>query len=294
MRFGRSGRGRSIRVMLRVASVAPLFFLLARPCLADPAIAEALNEDDAGRPPDILARVLGGIELGVGSSELSGDFGAPKTTNVAAVLATASYRVDNLRLTASLPWMRIDSSGAVFTEIEGTPIIADPAASGRRLREGIGDLTLGASYLLPASLTPGLDTDLSFRVKVPTASQSSRLSTGEVDYSFGGTFQKPIGRFAPLLSVFYRSFGSGPEFQLRSGFATSVGATYAFNPQTVGLITYDYAQRSSQFISDAHQITSSLTSQLPNSPVRLTGFVGGGLSRGAPAISAGLAISLRL
>ena len=231
----------------------------------------------------------------MGSSNLSGDFGAGKTTDIAAVLATVNYRVDGVRFVASLPWMRIDSPGAVFTGIEGTPIIADPATiAGRRLRQGLGDLTLGASYLLPPSSTPGIDTDLSFRVKVPTASSASRLSTGEVDYSVGGTFSKTIDRFSPLVSVFYRHFGSGPQFALKDGVATSVGGTYALSPRVIGLLTYDYSQHASAYISDSHQITASLTGVLPKAPLRVTSFISGGLSRGAPGISVGLSFSLKL
>ncbi|MHB8287477.1 MAG: transporter, partial [Caulobacteraceae bacterium] len=244
---------------------------------------------------NLAMQTLSNISLGFGGSDESGDFGAAKTTNIASTLATVTYRADNLRLTASVPWMRIDSPGAVFTGIEGSPIIANPSTTGgKTLREGLGDLTVGASYLLPATLIQGLDTDLSVRVKIPTATQSSRLSTGEVDYSVGATVSKTIGRYSPLVSIFYRSFGNGPNFQLKNGFATSIGTTYAFSPRIVGLLTYDYAQRASQYIADGHQITTSVTSLLPNSPVRVTAFISGGLSRGAPGISTGISLSLRL
>ena len=269
--------------------------------LSIPGPGRAASQQSAGSPSgDMPSSAIGvdwfkDIDLGLGASNLSGNFGTGKTTNISTVLATANYRLDALRIEASLPWMRIDSPGAVFTGIGGSPIIADAAATGgRKLRQGIGDFTLGASYLLPSDLTQGVDIDLLFRVKVPTSPQSSHLSTGETDFSYGATFSKSLGRFAPLASVSYRSFGSGPNFPLKSGFSTSVGTTYAFSTREVGFLTYDYAQRASSFIAASHQVTASLTSRLPNSPLRLTSYISGGLSRGAPGVSAGLSLSISL
>ena len=292
---GAYGRDETGRLVLRIA-LGFACWIWASACLADPSATQN-TPSNAAFPPLAPADfgLIKGLEIGVGSSDLSGDFGATKTTNIAAVLATVTYRIDNLRLTGSLPWMRIDSPGAVFTGIEGTPIIVDASRSGdKRLRQGLGDLTFGASYLLPAKLTYGIDTDVSFRIKVPTSSKGSDLSTGEVDYSLGGTLAKRIGNIAPLASVFYRNFGNSQQFQLKDGLATSIGAIYTFSPRVDALLTYDYAKRASHYISDSHQITGSITSLLPHTALRLTSFLSGGLSRGAPAISAGLALSLRL
>ncbi len=295
MRSGACDRDETGRLVLRVA-FGLACWMWASSCLADPSATENTPSNAALGP--LAAADVGpfkGLEIGVGSSDLSGDFGATKTTNIAAVLATVTYRIDNLRLTGSLPWMRIDSPGAVFTGIEGTPIIVDASGSGgKKPRQGLGDLTFGASYLLPAELTYGIDTDVSFRIKVPTSSKGSDLSTGEIDYSLGGTFTKRIGNIAPLASVFYRKFGNSQQFQLKDGLATSVGAIYAFSLGVDALLTYDYAKRASRYVSDSHQITGSITSVLPHTALRLTSFLSGGLSRGAPAISAGLALSLRL
>ena len=280
----------------RILPGACLTLLAMTPTASQAGQTSAPGSED---PPPVSSppspSVFDHIQLDLGSSDLSGDFGAPKTTNIALVQATASYRLDGLRLTASVPWMRIDSPGAVFTGIEGAPIIADPAATAsHKVRQGLGDLTLGASYLMPASLTPGFDADLLFRVKAPTATTSSHLSTGSADYAFGGTLTKTVGRFSPLVTAFYRVFGNAPMFPLKDGVLTSVGSIYSVSPGVTALVTYDYAQRASRFISDAHQLSASLSSVIPNTPVRLTSFVSGGLSRGAPAISAGLSLSLRL
>ena len=278
------------------AACLSLLFLAPTPGHAEQVVSPGPGSADASAPlTSPSPSVFDHIQLDVGSSDLSGDFGAGKTTNIAVVQATASYRLDGLRLTASAPWMRIDSPGAVFTGIEGTPIIADPEATGvHKVRQGVGDLTLGASYLLPATLTHGVDADLLFRIKAPTATASSHLSTGSADYAFGSTLTKSVGRFSPLVTVFYRVFGTAPMFNLKNGVLTSIGSTYSFSPGLVGLLTYDYAQRASRFISDSHQISASLSSVIPNTPLRLTSFVSGGLSRGAPAVSAGLSLSLRL
>ena len=296
MRFGLYGKNR-LTEMLRFSILIPSLMLCFRTaCRADvaqPQTVEASNQSSSTAVDFSVGPRR--LEIGLGASDLSGSFGGSKTTNINTDLVTASYRIDDVRLIASLPWMRIDSPGTAFTGIEGTPIIVDAiGADARKLREGLGDLTLGASYLLPAKLTQSLDVDTSFRIKIPTSRASSGISTGSVDYSFGLTASKAISSFAPIVSVFYRKFGNTQYFQLKDGVSTSIGAAYSILPKTTALVTYDYAQSASAFVSDSHQITSSLTSQLPNSAIRVTAFLSGGLSRGAPGGAAGLGLSLRL
>ncbi len=241
------------------------------------------------------AAPAGPLTLGLGASDWNGDYGAPTNTNIAAVLATGLYRVDRLRLSASLPWMRISSDGAVYAGVDGTPLIVTPASSAvRRVREGVGDLTLGASYLVDTPKAWGVDLDAFARVKLPTAADSTGLSTGHADYSAGVQLTRPFGRFAPFVSVRYRDFGSSASLPLKDGVATSLGASYVFANHVTVVGSYDFAQRSSRFIADSHELTAAFTAPLPRSPVRLTGFAAAGLSSGAADVTSGLSLSLSL
>ena len=237
------------------------------------------------------ASPLSPVTLGFGGSSWSGDYGGESNTSISAGLLTARYALGDLRLSATLPYMRIKSAGAVFTGIGGTPLIVSPFATPTKVtRDGLGDLTLGAAYLLPTSTSLGVDLELIGRLKLPTASNSS-ISTGKTDFSVGMEISKPIGRVVPFASLTYRSFGSTSEWKLKDGIATSVGANWIINNRMVGSLSYDYAQQASRYIADSHELVASLSSRLWNTKIRLTGFAAAGLSSGAADVSGGVSLS---
>jgi hypothetical protein len=287
--------GSDSRRLLRLALTAGLA------ALAQATAAQAASDDAQALPPPPAVdaapdpSALSHLTLGAGVSAWNGTFGAPRTTNIDAALLNARYSLGGLRLTASVPWMRIDSDGAIFTGVEGTPIIVAPTISpGKRIRQGFGDLTLGAAYLLPARSTYGFDVDLIGRVKLPTADKDTGLSTRHTDYAFGTQVSRSFGSLSPFVSVTYRVFGGGDYWRLHDGIATSVGAAYVFPRGVVGSLSYDYARSASAYASDADEITGSLSTPLPHTPLRLNAFVAGGLSNGAAAVTGGLSLSLKL
>ncbi len=241
----------------------------------------------------------GPLTVSAGGSAWSGDFGAPTDTTISAALLSARYRLGNWRLSASLPYMRIDSAGAVFTGIDGAPVIVAPFPStpaAKHVREGVGDLTLGAAYLLPTAPKWGFDLELIGKVKLPTGPHSleSGVSTGRADYAFGAEVSKPIGRWIPFASATYRDFGSNSQWKLRDGYAASTGVSYVFNDRIVGLVSYDFAQSASRYIGDSHEISASASARLTRTGLRLTGFASAGLSRGAADVTGGLSLSFSL
>ncbi|RZM03991.1 MAG: hypothetical protein EOP68_19935, partial [Sphingomonas sp.] len=157
-------------------NVARAVLLLAASALAAPAVAQA----GASSTPS------SDFTTSLGTSYWHGDYGAPTNTSIWAGLFGVRYRTGGLRISAYLPYMRIKSDGAIFTGIGGTPLFVAPnVPTGKRIRKGFGDVTLGASYLLPNPQGTGLDVELTGRVKLPTASDKSLLSTGKTDYSAG-------------------------------------------------------------------------------------------------------------
>ena len=211
------------------------------------------------------------------------------------MLLTGLYKVDGLRLSASLPWMRISSQSAVFAGVDGTPlVVGHTSSSDKRVREGIADLTLGAAYQIETPAAWGLDLDTFARVKLPTASDSTGLSTGKTDYSVGFQLTRPVGRLAPFVALRYRVFGDTAAIPLKDGVGASLGASYVFPNRVTVVASYDYAERASRFIADSQEITTSFTAPLPRSPLRLTGFAAAGLSSGAADVTGGLSLSLSL
>jgi hypothetical protein len=235
------------------------------------------------------------LSVSLGGSMWSGDFGAPSDTLITSVLLGVRYRLKGLRLTANIPRMRIRSDGTVFTGIGGAPLFTAPMINrANRVRDGIGDLTLGAAYLLPESTGLGFDLELLGRVKLPTASQSSQLSTGKADYSAGVVASKTLGRLTPSVSVTYRWFGDTDTWNFRNGVEISAGASYAVTNRTVVLFNYEYARAVTPLIDDYHELVAGVSAPVASDRLRLTAFVGKGLSNGAADVSGGVSLSLKL
>lgn len=246
------------------------------------------NAQTAAPPP------ASDFSLTLGASAWHGDFGAPTNTDISSVLLAARYRVDGLRLTASLPRMYIRSNGTFFTGLGGTPLFVAPnVRSLPRVRKGIGDLTLGASYLLPGGDARGFDLELTGRVKLPTASDSSQLSTGKVDYSVGADVSKTFGRVTPNVSATYRVFGDAGVWQFRNGLDVTAGVTYAVTSRTALVVSYEYVRAAGALIGDSHEVLVGASTPLA-AKLRLTGFAAAGLSRSAADVSGGLSLAVTL
>lgn len=231
------------------------------------------------------------FSVSLGSLYASGDFGTDSDTSIWSSALAARYRTGNLRITASLPWMRIRSNAVIFTGIDSTPVLVAPGTRDtRRTAKGLGDLTLGAAYTLTPSDT-GLEVELSGRVKIDTATRSSGLSSGKKDYALGVQVTKPVGAVAPFVSATYRFLGDTSTYQLKDGLAASAGASVMVGSQSYLLASYHYSKRATRFVSDAHELFAGVTTGIPNSRFRVTGFGTAGLSRGAAGVSAGVALS---
>jgi hypothetical protein len=152
-------------------------------------------------------------------------------------------------------------------------------------------MTLGASYTLPPA-PGGIEVELSGRVKLPTATKASGLSTGKADFSGAIQLTKLVGRFAPFASVTYRILGDPTGLNLLNGFAASAGTSYIISNNTVLLSSYHYARAASRLVRDSHELFAGASTRLPGSRLRLTGFVTHGLSDGAATTSGGLSVAV--
>lgn len=233
------------------------------------------------------------VELSLGTSLATGDFGSSSDTSIWSTAMGARATLGNVRLSASIPYMRLRSNATIFTGIDSTPIVVATGEGRNRTNEGFGDITLGASYTLQHD--PGdIEIEVASRVKLPSASGGSGLSSGKTDYSLGLQATKAINNIAPFASLTYRFLGDPNGFDLRNGLAASVGGSAVVSRRTVLLASYHYARAASRFVNDAHELFLGFSRELPGQRLRLTGFGTAGLSSGAAAGSGGLAVSLSL
>lgn len=277
-------------------------------CLVDPACAQSGAGGDTaamtGSPSNATATVSpssvaaaasraedDSFGVSLGTSIASGKFGAPSRSEIRSTAFGLRYATDTLRFSASIPYMRIRSAGTIFSGIDSTPVLVSTTSPGvRRTLDGLGDLTLGASYTVPAHAN-GLEVEVSGRVKLPTATRDSGLSTRRTDYSGGVQVTRQSGRFAPFGSVTYRIFGDPRGIALRDGFAASAGTSLVVSRNVVALASYHYARAAYRLVRDAHELFAGASYLVPRSRLRLTGFTTAGLSRGAAALSGGLSVA---
>ncbi len=253
-------------------------------------VAEAVMRQDAREATDTGQPAFG---VSLGTSIASGDFGTGQDSRVVSVAVGARYAVRTFRISASIPYLNVRSRGILFSGIDSTPIIAAGARPGARrvTRDGLGDLTIGGAYTARESgSTPEIE--LSGRVKLPTASNGSGLSTGKADVSAGIQVTKTIGKVAPFVSATYRIFGDPAIIDLNDGIAASAGASVGLGDRAVVLFSYHFAEAASRLVRDSHELFAGVSGRLPNSKLRLTGFATAGLSSGAAARSGGVSLSL--
>lgn len=232
------------------------------------------------------------VELSLGSSYAEGRFGTGSKTTISSSALAARARLGRWTLSASLPWMKIDSASTIFASIDSSPVLIEPNTSlFRRTSSGFGDATFGASYLIEPIASP-VEIEISGRAKINTANSKSRLSSGENDYALGVDVSYPLGPVTPFGSVVYRFLGDPVGYNLRSGPAASAGASYSLGPETFVLTSYHYSRAATWLVDDAHELFAGASTRVATLPVRITAFGTVGMSTGAPAASAGLAIAI--
>lgn len=218
----------------------------------------------------------------------SGDYGTGVDTEILVAPVSLRYKTGDLRLTATLPWLRIDGSSAIVGDGSGGVII-DPNAP-RTKRSGLGDLTLGAAYAIPEERL-GFGLDFSARVKLPTAKRSKGLGTGEVDVTLGTEVSKSFGPVTPFVSASYRMPGDPAGIDLRNTWALSGGASLALG-RSVLIASYDYREASTALSDNSQEIFGAFSTPL-NDRLGFTLYGSVGLSDGAPDHGVGAMISAK-
>lgn len=232
------------------------------------------------------------IGLSLGTAVAGGSFGSGQASSLWSTALGARYAVGALRLTASIPYLRVRGRGLIFSGIDATPLIVSGGTPGPKLtNEGIGDLTVGAAYTLPHGAGRP-EVELSGRVKFPTARRSDQLSTGKKDYSAGVQVTQAVGRFGPFVSASYRHFGDPATIALRSGFAASAGSSLSVGERSVVLVSYHYARAATRLVRDSHELFAGASTRIADTGLRGTIFSTAGLSSGAAATSGGVSLAV--
>jgi hypothetical protein len=251
---------------------------------ATPAYAQQSRTTDPAPVGD-----LGGFSLSAttGIDYSVGNYGLAEKTKILVVPFSLRAQTGQLALTATLPYLRIDSPGGVVVGPGGEPLPGVPSAGG--VRDGLGDLSLGATYTIPLG---GPEFALGGRVKLPTSSKDRQLGTGETDYSFSGEFSYPLGGVVPFVNLGYRFLGDPPGLDLRNGPTASVGTSIQMGSSAL-IVSYDYARAIVSTIEDSHELFGGVTVPV-GSRLNVTGYGVAGLSQGSPDFGVGLMLTTKL
>lgn len=228
------------------------------------------------------------VELSTGLDYREGEYGTGERIETWEVPASVRVQSGRVIVSATLPYLRVDAPGNVVgggSGILGLPIIVDPTEPpGRVRREGIGDLELGAAYIVPSEAV-GLT--LSGQVKVPTASAAKGLGTGEFDYAVGAELSKTFGRVTPFVGVGYTMPGDPGGFELQDSLSARAGAAVQMGKRVRGHVAYGYAQSVSPLVPDEQQVSAGLNAGVSQS-LSLGVYGSAGLSEGSPDVGAGV------
>ena len=135
------------------------------------------------------------------------------------------------------------------------------SSNSRSSQSGLGDIVTAFSYNLIDHVPTGILFDITARLKIPTASASQNLGTGQVDYAIQGDLFKIISQFTLSATLGYRILGNPSEIAFHNVLygAASVGYRLSSNI-TIGT-SYNMGQ-SPVRLQDSRDLTLYLSQRV--------------------------------
>lgn len=242
-----------------------------------------------------ITRAHAQVTTSAGADYASGTYGTGQRIKTATASIAVQAKRKRLTVFATLPVVRTDAPGNVVVTGGplGLPILVDPTRPATRIRRsGLGDASVGASVQLLEAQAGHVSLAIAGAAKLPTASAMKGLGTGRADVSVAADAAR-TGKITPFVGIGYTVVGQPDAYRLnnvasaRGGIAVRIGKASAVS------VSYNYASRVSDTISDRREIGAGVETALSQ---RLSLGVHGsaGLSRGAPDAGAGLRLGLRM
>jgi hypothetical protein len=203
-------------------NIAPILFL-------SPVVAQSLPGPSMNIPEASSNR---GFDWGVGlgfdyitsakCSLMSNSFSCISTGSSAFSLSpSAMVQFDRLRLEVTVPFVDIEGPGTLSGALGPREIVAEPNGPTQR-RSGLGDVSVGAAFIIvrEGRILPRLE--LAGVVKIPTAVNG--LGTGQTDYGAQVTFHRRLLKGVTTFgSLGYQRIGDPNTFHLHNGERATIG-----------------------------------------------------------------------
>lgn len=220
------------------------------------------------------ARLQTTVSLGVDYSQ--GDYGDPSISRSGVAQAGLKLEYEPVTVRVYVPLLVSDG------------VLLDDAVGGTNGTEvGLGDIIASAVYTwYPSSRTlPTID--VIAKVKLPTASSSKGLGTGETDVTLGAEVSQTFGVVTLFAGGAYRFKGGGA---FRDVLLATGGASVRFSQSLSAGVAYDFREASTGAVPDSHELSPFLSLRLSDH-VKLTPYGVIGLSNGAPDWGVGSSIA---
>jgi len=164
-------------------------------------------------------------DLASGFDYSTGRYGAASDTSILSIPFAARLQTDRMRLELTVPYLDVHGPGSFASGV----VVGGNNAS--TTRTGIGDVTMGAAWIVnhDSGSMPGLE--LYGTVKAPTASSS--LGTGKFDYSVAANLNHNISPSVMLFgSVGYQWLSDFRGINLENGGTAYAGLNYRSSDST--------------------------------------------------------------
>jgi hypothetical protein len=143
----------------------------------------------------------------------------------------------------------------------GIPLGGSPLSS--TSRSGLGDVVTAFSYNLIDHAPTGIAFDITTRLKIPTASTSQNLGTGQVDYAVQGDLFKTISNFTLSATFGYRILGNPSNVTFHNVFYGAAGIGYRLSGTVTLGTSYNMGQ-SPVRLQDSRDLTVYLSQRVSN------------------------------
>ena len=209
-------------------------------------------------------------------------------TRVFVLPATAMLQIERLRLQVTAPYVDIEGPGQLAGDL-GVPVIIAPLNTEPKHRSGLGDITVGAAYILLRENLFMPRIELAGTTKLPTA--GSGLGTGKTDYGAQiNLYRTLLPWLTTVGSVGYEWIGDINTVKLHSGWDATAGVNAKFLGLGGGAL-FNYQQSAWAGAPDYFTLNPYVTwPMLGVVGVTLYGTVG--LTRSNPSQAFGVRFSL--